>query len=215
MHWRRKWQPTPVFLPGESQGRGSLPSMGSHRVGHDWRDLAAAEGYGNQYWAIHSSILAWRTPLPDRETWQATVYRVAKSWTRLKWPCIHRHKTFFFLPVAALPQWELNMKVAQLLGLQGPWQCQVYRDTDPLCCRSYGPIRVFFQASFSWWSEGFFDQSFSVTPPVEALRVFPCLESFSVVQRVRHIEGSPWPESYSVSWHARHLKGHPGWVPTL
>ena len=24
VHWRRKWQPTPVFLPGESQGRGSL-----------------------------------------------------------------------------------------------------------------------------------------------------------------------------------------------
>ena len=44
MHWRRKWQPTPVFLPGESQGRepGGLLSMGSHRVGHDWSDLAAA-----------------------------------------------------------------------------------------------------------------------------------------------------------------------------
>ena len=24
IHWRRKWQPTPVFLLGESQGRGSL-----------------------------------------------------------------------------------------------------------------------------------------------------------------------------------------------
>ena len=24
MHWRRQWQPTPVFLPGESQGPGSL-----------------------------------------------------------------------------------------------------------------------------------------------------------------------------------------------
>ena len=24
MHWRRKWQATPVFLPGESQGLGSL-----------------------------------------------------------------------------------------------------------------------------------------------------------------------------------------------
>ena len=23
MHWRRAWQPTPVFLPGESQGWGS------------------------------------------------------------------------------------------------------------------------------------------------------------------------------------------------
>ena len=44
MHWRRKWQPTPVFLPGESQGQepGGLPSMGSHRVGYDWSNLAAA-----------------------------------------------------------------------------------------------------------------------------------------------------------------------------
>ena len=24
MHWRRKWQPIPVFLPGEFQGQGSL-----------------------------------------------------------------------------------------------------------------------------------------------------------------------------------------------
>ena len=24
LHWRRKWQPTPLFLPGESQGRQSL-----------------------------------------------------------------------------------------------------------------------------------------------------------------------------------------------
>ena len=28
MHWRRKWQPTPVFLPGESQGRRGL--VGCH-----------------------------------------------------------------------------------------------------------------------------------------------------------------------------------------
>ena len=26
MHWRRKWQPTPVFLPGESQGWGHTES---------------------------------------------------------------------------------------------------------------------------------------------------------------------------------------------
>ena len=44
MHWRRKWQPTPVFLPGESQGSGSLVSchLWGRRVGHDWSDLAAA-----------------------------------------------------------------------------------------------------------------------------------------------------------------------------
>ena len=28
LHWRRKWQLTPVFLPGESQGRGSLVGCG-------------------------------------------------------------------------------------------------------------------------------------------------------------------------------------------
>ena len=31
MHWRRKWHPTPVFLPGESQGRGS--PVGCHLWG--------------------------------------------------------------------------------------------------------------------------------------------------------------------------------------
>jgi len=37
MHWRRKWQPTPVFLPGESQGRGSL--MGCRLWGHTELDM--------------------------------------------------------------------------------------------------------------------------------------------------------------------------------
>ena len=36
MHWRRKWQPTPVFLPGESQGWGSL--VGCHPWGHTESD---------------------------------------------------------------------------------------------------------------------------------------------------------------------------------
>ena len=36
MHWRRKWQPTPVFLPGESQGWGSL--VGCYLWGHTESD---------------------------------------------------------------------------------------------------------------------------------------------------------------------------------
>ena len=39
-HWRRKWQPTPVFLPGESQGRGSL--MGCHLWGRTESDMTEA-----------------------------------------------------------------------------------------------------------------------------------------------------------------------------
>ena len=53
MCWRRKWQPTPLFLPRKSQGR---------RVGHDWSDLAAAAyppvGKNMKSWVcIYSLIL--------------------------------------------------------------------------------------------------------------------------------------------------------------
>ena len=36
--WRRKWQPTPVFLPGKSHGQrtGGIQSMGLQIVRHDW-----------------------------------------------------------------------------------------------------------------------------------------------------------------------------------
>jgi len=101
MHWRRKWQPTPVFLPGESQGWGSLVGgrlWGSHRVGHDWSDLAArasqvalvvknlpanagdskrygfnGEGHGKP---LHYSFL--ENPM-NRGAWWATIHVVTKS----------------------------------------------------------------------------------------------------------------------------------------
>ena len=51
MPWRRKWQPTPVFLPGESQWQGSLVgcSLWGHTVGHDWSDLSTAAIVGNVF----------------------------------------------------------------------------------------------------------------------------------------------------------------------
>ena len=44
MNWRRKWQPTPVFLPGESQGRGSLVGccLWGHTESDTTEDLATA-----------------------------------------------------------------------------------------------------------------------------------------------------------------------------
>ena len=38
--WRKKWQPTPVFLPGESQGQGSL--VGCHPWGRTESDTTEA-----------------------------------------------------------------------------------------------------------------------------------------------------------------------------
>ena len=40
MHWRKKWQPNPVFLPGESQGWRSL--VGCHLWGRTESDMTEA-----------------------------------------------------------------------------------------------------------------------------------------------------------------------------
>ena len=96
-----------------------------------------------------------------------------------------------FFPCGSSDPVRLSMKVVQRLNLQGPWWRQVCRDMDCLHRRSYGPITVFFRASYSWQSEGLFGQSFSLAPPIQALRGLPCLGSFSVVWCIRHIEEAP------------------------
>ena len=85
MHWRRQWQPTPVFLPGESQGPGSL--VGGYLWGCTESDMTevtqqqqhrtGGEGNGNplQYSCLENPR--------DRGAWWASVYGVAKSQTRL------------------------------------------------------------------------------------------------------------------------------------
>ena len=90
------------------------------------RKYSALEGYGNQYWPIHSSILAWRNPLPDREAWQAIVYRVAKSRTLLRQPCTHRSKIYFFAcgsspPVIVEHEGDAAAWLAETLLLNGTY----------------------------------------------------------------------------------------------
>ena len=55
MHWRRKRQPTPVFLPGESQGWGSL--VGCHLRGRtelDTTEVTQQQQQQQQSTAAHS-----------------------------------------------------------------------------------------------------------------------------------------------------------------
>ena len=54
LHWRRKWQPTPLFLPGESQGQGSL--VGCHLWGRIEADMTEAT-YQHQPVLIYKHVL--------------------------------------------------------------------------------------------------------------------------------------------------------------
>ena len=50
--WRRAWQPTPVFLPGESsrtEKPGRLQSIGSQRAGHNWSKRVSNSAYWERY----------------------------------------------------------------------------------------------------------------------------------------------------------------------
>ena len=87
MHWRRKWQPTPVFLPRESQGWGSLvgfrlwgrtESDTTERLHFHFALSYIEEGHGNP---LQSFCL--ENPR-DGGAWWASVCGVAQSWPRLK-----------------------------------------------------------------------------------------------------------------------------------
>ena len=82
--WRRKWQPTPVFLPRESRGQRSLGSA-LHRVIQSRTRLkqlsvhvCIGEGNGNplQYSCLENPR--------ERGAWWAAIYGVAQSQTWLK-----------------------------------------------------------------------------------------------------------------------------------
>ena len=143
-----------------------LGYRGSRSTRYSWQLVARAAGNIVLYITVANRLQYSCLPTPPpREAWETTVYRVTKvEYYWIDPECIDARR---LLPVAALPHWELSMKVAQLPGLQGPWWLQVCKDTDCLCYRSYGPIReYFFWASCSWWSEDLLGQSFSVVLPI-------------------------------------------------
>ena len=81
MHWRRKCQPTAVFLPGESQEWGSL--VGCRLWGHTESDTTEAmqqaiHGEGNGTPLQYSCL---ENPM-DGRAWKAAIHGVAKSRAR-------------------------------------------------------------------------------------------------------------------------------------
>ena len=61
MHWRRKWQPTPVFLPGESQERRSL--VGCHLWGRTELDTTEVTQQQQQQPFNNSRIIVQLTEI--------------------------------------------------------------------------------------------------------------------------------------------------------
>ena len=72
MHWRRKWKPTPVFLPGESQGRGSLVGC-RRRVGESQtrlKRLSSSSSSNTYMYCFIEQVLTYYVPSWVQRTWR-------------------------------------------------------------------------------------------------------------------------------------------------
>ena len=98
----------PPANAGDVRDAGSIPGSGR----------SPREGNGNP---IQYSCL--ENPL-DRGVWRAVVYRVAKSWTKLKWLSTHTHS---YLPICGV----LSMTPDLLWGSEGIIRRQTYGPGEP------------------------------------------------------------------------------------
>ena len=98
IHWRRKWQPTPVFLLGESQRWGSL--VGCHLQGCTESDTTKATQQQQQQQQQQDSLQQFSILL-----WKTYEARESSSWsnesrpiTRHMWPKVLDSQQAFCLP---------------------------------------------------------------------------------------------------------------------
>ena len=87
VYWGRKWQPTPSILAWRilwTEEPDGLLSVGSHRIGHDWSNLAYMHTLEKEM-ATHSSSLAWRIPGTEKPGGLLSVglHRVGHDWSDL------------------------------------------------------------------------------------------------------------------------------------
>ena len=93
-HCRRKWQPTPVFLPGESQGRGSL--VGCRLWGHTESDRLK--------WLSSSSSIEFQCQILVRDflvrSFRSAVVRKVQAYCSVFSKCDPRTITWEFVRFA-------------------------------------------------------------------------------------------------------------------
>ena len=173
--WRRKWQPTPVFLPGES---------------HGWRGLVGYSLWGCKYMNKTKQITHTHTHththlnglvvfptffnlslnLAIKSSWSEPQFRPTEI--QIHWATDHRSDQFMISTIAAPPSnsqtlsghWPGSHKFTSVLTLS-TWECQVPwaensvpqdAPTSDANCRS----RLSLVPLTNWLQSGIF-----ITPP--------------------------------------------------
>ena len=142
--WRKAWQPTPVFLPGESHGQRSLVGYSSHghRVRHDCSDLyTRALGLVCVHVFTAPNLLmyswTWRDPAPSKRPQALKQY----PWIEIPDSCaliIHQHEPRSPTLFLSFPWQDLWGKRG--LGL---WDIPSFgHDTVSSCLPTFQPLVI-------------------------------------------------------------------------
>lgn len=87
--WRRKWQPTPVFLPEKSHGQRSLVGsrpQGGKRVRHDVVTKQQRQGMGNKDSRLPNGVRSWSfSSLPPHHYMNVPPSRVSSACKDTDW----------------------------------------------------------------------------------------------------------------------------------
>ena len=111
--WRRKWKPTPVFLPGESHGQRSWGAT-VHKVENSWTQLSRSTAQQSAYGPIH--VLTGVIPPQAAGLGQhphptaAVASHPPTGWWTTGW-VIHKAST--------IPKGSMSIPPSQLKGLPG------------------------------------------------------------------------------------------------
>ena len=160
--WRRKWQPTPVFLRGKSHGQKSMEcysSWGHRRVGHDLaskqqqqrrenKRRKGLEQFNVDYDAISTSISRWWTASifqnllmisPCSRIGISLRQRVSTSALETFWKILHLNSIQWIAKITF--SWVIQYGFLQLMeSISYPWTLQ---NSLP----QFGEIR-----RSEWWS---------------------------------------------------------------
>ena len=101
--WSRKWQPTPVFLPGKipwTEVPGGLQSVGLQRVRHNWARTycSSSSDVRKQQWREQKGLSKWAQLLSDRTRPEAK-----RQYHEVQRPLDHRREAVILVVDPSLP----------------------------------------------------------------------------------------------------------------
>ena len=131
--WSRKWQPTLVFLPGESYGQRSLVGYNPWglRAGHDWSNWAC----------VHAASKKWNCPSDENSLSDCWAHRSA-SWGKMKNTWYVGNRLF-----SSFPEWSLSGLREDCL-----WTCfMLMSSTSSISSSSATPVALKQPTEWTCW----------------------------------------------------------------